>query len=101
MPDPLWKQAAVLAHRHGISKISQIAKLHYYALKKRVQSADREGAVGPQNGPTFVELPFPVSAPECILDLEHPRGGRMRIQVRGVPIPDLAALSRSFWGMES
>jgi hypothetical protein len=101
MPEPLWNQAAVLARRHGISRISRVAGLHYYALKKRVESPILERTTKSPDRPMFVELPLPVSVPECILELEPPRGGRMRIQVKGTPLPDLAALTRSFWGMES
>ena len=51
---------------------------------------------------TFVELPAPVQpgAGECILELEDPGGAKMRVHLKGVEAPDLAALSRSFWGGE-
>ena len=52
---------------------------------------------------TFVELasPAPASTRECILELEDPGGAKMRVHVKGVDAPDLAALSRSFWGIEA
>ena len=61
-----------------------------------------EGATaGSQPKSTFIELPI-LSAPslECSIELEHPRGRRMRIHVKGAALPDLAALSRTFWGMK-
>ena len=50
---------------------------------------------------TFLELAPPVSdgVGECILELEDPGGAKMRVHVKGVEAPDLAALSRSFWGI--
>ena len=37
---------------------------------------------------------------ECILELEDVAGAKMRIHIKGMEAPDLAALSRSFWGSE-
>ena len=103
MPDPLWWLAARLARQYGVARISRFAQLDYYSLKERLESLDRAGVAEPEKRPAFVELALPPAAPvpECIVELEHPRGGRMRIQVKGGGVPDLAALSRSFWGVES
>ncbi len=38
--------------------------------------------------------------PECIVELEHSDGAKMRIHLKGAEPADLAALSRSFWGVE-
>jgi len=50
---------------------------------------------------TFVELP-PVErsgAPECIVELEHPRGAKMRIRLTGRQSPEIVtALSQVFIG---
>jgi hypothetical protein len=48
---------------------------------------------------TFVELAAPTRADggECLVELEDGGGAKMRIHVQGVEIPDLVALSRSFW----
>lgn len=50
-----------------------------------------------------IELPLALrpSVPECIVELERPGHGRMRIEIKGAPAPDLGELSRSFWSMES
>ena len=47
----------------------------------------------------FWELPLPASAGdcECTLELEDAAGAKMRVHLKGVATPDLAALSRSFW----
>jgi hypothetical protein len=97
MPEPLWGLAARLARKHGVARISRFARLDYYTLKKRVGSSNRIQMVEADKKPAFVEVALPLSIPECIIELEHPRGARMRISVKGGAVPDLAALSRSFW----
>ena len=37
----------------------------------------------------------------CLMELEDAEGAKMRVRLQGVATPDLAALSRSFWGFES
>jgi len=102
MPEPLWALAASLARQHTVARIARLARLDYYTLKERLDSpvdspANQEGR------PAFVELPVSLCAPsaECIIEMEHPRGGRMRIQVKGGATPDFAALSHGFWSRES
>jgi hypothetical protein len=48
---------------------------------------------------TFVELPSPVqiASGECVLEVENAGGAKMRMHLKGVAMPDLAAISRSFW----
>lgn len=99
IPETLWASAVKAAGRYGLNPTAQALRLDYYSLKKRVEAAacrrasDREGVAA------FVELtPAPPSgSPECILELEGPGGAKMRVHLKGVEAPDLAALSRSFW----
>ncbi len=105
MPEPLWTLAANLAAHHGVAQVSRFLRLDYYSLKERVQPAERQAITAPESRstrPTFVELPS-WTAPavsECSIELEHPRGQRMRIHIRGAELPDLGALTRTFWGMK-
>jgi len=50
-----------------------------------------------------VELLTPSAAGsgECTIEVEGPRGGRLRVQLRGTPVPDLIALTRLMWGAEA
>ena len=97
IPETLWTAAAKAAGKYGLNPTAQALRLDYHALKKRVE------AVGnlPDGGAvtTFVELARPASggSRECILELEDPGGAKMRVHLKGVDAPDLAALSRSFW----
>ena len=103
MPAPLWSLAASLARRHGVARIARMARLDYYAVKERLEALNPEPGTETENRQAFVELPLPssVAVPECVVELEHPRGRRMHILVKGAPMPDLGALSRSFWSVES
>jgi hypothetical protein len=104
MPEPLWTLAANLAAQYGVAQVSRFLRLDYYSLKERVQPAERHAITVPESrssGPTFIELPS-LTAPalsECSIELEHPRGQRMRIHIKGALL-DLAALTRTFWGMK-
>lgn len=102
IPDALWTLAAQAARRFGVARVSRGARLDYYALKARVAALARQESAGPATGPGFLEftLPMVVPQPECTLELEHARGGRMRVQLKGAGIPDLAALIRAFRGSE-
>jgi hypothetical protein len=115
IPDSLWLSAAVSAGRYGLSKTANALRVNYYALQRRLAAkaaADRRAskkrmgrrtAAGDRperdGAAKFVELPF-FAAPdsgECYVEWEDARGGKMRVRLRGVGTPDVAALGRSFW----
>jgi len=96
MPAALWTAAIALARQHGLYPTARALRLDYGSLKKRrdAAGADRVSA------PTFVELPAarPTGLGSCVIDLEAPRGGRMRIEVTGVTVADLVTLTQVAWG---
>jgi len=96
MPDSLWSMAAQLARHHGVHRVARCLRLDYYSLKERVNGS--AGAGAPERRPTFIELPAFNSVPECAIELEHPRGSRMRIHLKGTALPDVAELTRAFCG---
>jgi len=91
------------ASTYGLNPTARVLGLDYYALKKRVETAAPGGGYNGGTVATFVELAPPASggSRECILEWEHPGGAKMRVHLKGMEAPDLAALSRSFWGMEA
>lgn len=99
IPETLWASAVRAAGQYGIHPTARALRLDYCSLKKRVEAAacrrppEREGVAA------FVELaPAPPAGPrECILEWEDPGGGKMRVHLKGIEAPDLAALSQSFW----
>jgi hypothetical protein len=105
IPDSLWGSAVKVAATYGISRTASVLGVDYYSLKKRVHEAAAasasDGSDGGRRGP-FVELAVAGSSghTECILELEDAGGAKRRVHFRGVEAPDLAALSRSLWGIE-
>ncbi len=101
IPESLWTSAVKLAGAYGLCRTARTLGLDYNALKKRIHSANPHDSSGPATA--FVELVPPQHAgvPECLVELEHPRGAKMRIHLRGTESPDLVALSRSFWDLET
>lgn len=103
IPEMLWTSAVKAAGKYGLHRTAQVLRLDYYALKKRVETVGSGSMSDGGTVATFVELAPPASGGscECILELEDPSGAKMRIHLKGVDVPDLAALSRSFWGVEA
>ena len=112
IPEPLWLSAVKLAADHGINRTATALGVDYYTLKKRMEekSVSRSRAAS-VNGAAFVELTAPavpvesaaagqMAARECILELENVAGSKLRIHLKGIEAPDVAALSRSLWGVE-
>ena len=104
IPQPLWTAAAKMARRHGVNRTARALRVNYYTLKERAENeASSASEPNEATAPTFVELAAPAAAStcECILELENVVGTRMRIQLRAIEVPDLAALARSFQGTGS
>ncbi len=103
MPEPLWTLAADAARQHGLARVARFLRLDYYSLKERTESLEQGRGPTPATKPTFIELtPLPVIAVcECTIEVEHPRGRKMRIHIKGAPMPDVTALSRTLWGVKS
>jgi hypothetical protein len=93
-----------MAKAYGINRTARALRIDYYSLKERVESEASSSGVSTRNtSSTFVELAAPAisSTCECLLELEDVAGAKMRIELKGVEVPDLVALSRSFWSVES
>ena len=96
IPASLWDSATEVAIEHGVSRTASLLKLDYYLLKKRVKDASSSGES------SFIELPsVPLSVmSECLIEWEDVAGARMRAQFKGPSLPDLLALSHSFWNAD-
>ena len=96
MPAALWAVAIALARQHGLYTTARALRLDYGSLKKRLGPAE----AGRVPSPAFVELPVarPAGLGPCVIDLEAPRGRRMRIEVTGVTVADLVTLTQAAWG---
>lgn len=109
IPAALWHLAAELAGAYGLCRTARVLRLDYPALKRHVEAAGRPSVSRPEPELAFVELTpsgrpsfsgIP-GAPECILECENVSGAKLRVQLKGVAVPDLIALSRSFWSAEA
>jgi hypothetical protein len=101
-----------MAHEYGLCRTSRALPVEYYSLKKRVEQESAAAGAAKDGAAvaTFVELVPPadrgiaatsMSGCEYTLELEDAGGARIRIHAKGLPSPDLAALSQSFWNRVS
>jgi hypothetical protein len=93
-----------MAGTYGLHRTSKALPVNYYTLKKRVKrEAAAAGASEGDAVATFIELapPTRVGSCECTLELEDADGATMRVHLKGIATPDLAALSRGFRRVES
>lgn len=96
IPEKFWNSAVGLARRYGLFQTAQTLRLDYGKLKRLMESPRPASKVPRSKGPAFVELfaPQAAGASECMLELESPRSGRLRIQWKGVAPPEVAGLIR-------
>lgn len=101
IPASLWASAVAVARRLGVYRTARMLHLESQKLKHLVTAASPASRV--PAAPAFVELLAPPAAGsgECTIEIEGPRGGRLRVQLRGAPVPDLVALSRVVCGSET
>jgi|SRR5919199_103671 hypothetical protein len=94
IPEPLWTAATTMARQHGLFRTTQILRLDYNALKKKLQAA---APASPP--PTFVELyPCPPARPpQGVLECEGPRGTKLRLPLAAFTPADLRDLIRALW----
>jgi hypothetical protein len=94
IPEGLWASAAAVAREHGVFQTAKVLRLEYGKLKRLAEAADQ--TLQPTAPTAFLELmPQGVSAPDCVIELEGPRG-KMRIQWKGITASDLAGFIRGW-----
>ncbi len=114
IPDPLWNSAVKLSATYGIHRTAKTLRLNPDSLKKHAASASGNGSrgqgksrqkeAGQEAATAFVEL-TPLERPgeaECIVELDHPRGAKMRIRLTGSQNAEVVtAVSQVFFGVGS
>jgi hypothetical protein len=85
------------AVKYGVYRTASTLKLDYNSLKRRLTASTGEG-VASSSPPAFIEFAVPGgSGPAgCIVEVERPGGAKLRVELRGSGIPDLAELVRRF-----
>jgi carbohydrate-selective porin OprB len=97
IPEELWRAAAELAGTNGIWRTAQALRLNNNELKQRVLD-DRGASDDGRARSGFIELPQtdPGKSGGCVIELEDRLGTRLRVELPGWAVPDLAALAREF-----
>ena len=100
IPEDLWASAVMLSPEHSLCKISQALGLSYTDLKERVKKS-LETSNTCRTSPALDFIPIDLSAPtnsaECIVEMEHHNGNKMRMHFKGKADLDLQSFAESFW----
>ncbi len=98
IPVELWSAAVMLSHKHSIHKISRGLSLSHAELKKRVASAQTQRTYSSDPSRDFIALDMPqINSAECIIEMEHRSGNKMRMHFKGGVDLDLQSFAESFW----
>jgi hypothetical protein len=108
LPEELWAAAGEIAMRRGLDITARALRLDSNNLKKRMgQPADQPKAKRGrpkktlEAAPTaFMELLAPIAsaAASCIVEVESVRGGKLRMELKGLATSEIAQLLHSFAG---
>lgn len=99
VPESLWSLAVPAAKAHGIYRVSQVLRVNYQGLKRRVADAKPVSRPEESSSP-FVEfdLSRSFSPTECLIQLEDHKGSKMTIRHTGSSSLDAIALCDVFFG---
>ena len=112
LPEELWAAAAKLARRDGIEATAQALDVDRPSLQKWTDrfepraaskaaqastpaSAARTRACGARLRGTAGGR-TPVAAASCLVEVESPRGAKLRLELKAIPTSELAELIRAF-----
>ncbi len=110
LPEELWAAAAKLARRDGIEATARVLEVDRPSLQKwadrfepRAQAQQRKVPVQRRARkrvpavPAFVELlAETTSATSCLVEVESPKGGKLRLELKAIRSSELAELIRAF-----
>jgi hypothetical protein len=96
LPESLWQAAVELAGQYGVHAVARPLRLDYTRLKQRLSGIPNRPRKAAK--PAFLELigSGVATLPECIIEFESPRGGKMRVQWKAAVPPDWAGLLRAW-----
>lgn len=98
IPESLWRLAVRLASRHGVSRTAGALGVDYYTLKQRAEAAAAPAA--PAGGPAFIELPPAAVGKQCLFEVDHSAGARLRVQLLGYDANEIGMLAHRLWSVE-
>ncbi|MDO8942769.1 MAG: hypothetical protein Q7U75_06270 [Desulfobacterales bacterium] len=88
-----------LARVHGINQTARTLGLKYDSLKKHLEGTASDAGDRTPRPPDFLELlpgGLTSPSPECTIEWEDGHGGKMRMHVKGIGVPDLVSFARLF-----
>ncbi len=108
LPEELWRAAAEIAGRRGMNLVCRCLRLDANSLKKwmgkrvsgpRPKHARRKRLAMTPTA-SFMELLTPATgvAASCIVEVESQRGGKLRLELKGVATSEIAQLIHGFAG---
>ena len=99
IPPDVWNAAVRCATKYGLCPTARALGLDYNSLKRRM-TASESASPAPEDRPAFLELPVPPGNGPAgvILEVERPGGAKLRVELWGSWVPDLADLARRFAG---
>jgi hypothetical protein len=107
LPEELWAAAAELVQRDGIDVTAQALDVDKPSLRKWTDRLQPRRQPRPRRSPpkqranampSFVELLATGSstATSCLVEVESPRGGKLRLELKAIATSQLAELIRAF-----
>jgi hypothetical protein len=107
LPEDLWLAAAEIGRRRGMNLVCRFLRLDANSLKKwmgqdsRPTKAKRKARKHNAEAPAhFVELFTPAASggSSCMVEVDSPSGGKLRLEWRGVSASEVTQLIRTFAG---
>ena len=107
LPEELWAAAAELVQRDGIDATARALDVDKPSLRKWAERLHPQRRPRPRRSPpkrrrnampAFVELLASGSstATSCLVEVESPRGGKLRLELKAIETSQLAELIRAF-----
>jgi hypothetical protein len=98
IPEELWEAAVTLNPEYSVHKISRGLSLSHADLKERIASTKTRSAHSSNLSHGFVAIDIPpMHSAECIIEMEHRTGNKMRMHFKGTIDLDLQSFAESFW----
>ena len=98
IPEELWDAAVTLNPEYSVHKISRGLSLSHADLKKRIAATETRSAYSSDLSHDFVAIDIPqMHSAECIIEMEHHTGNKMRMHFKGTVDLDLQSFAESFW----
>ncbi len=107
LPEELWRAAAEIARHRGMSVVCRSLRLDANSLKKwmgqdsKSAKAKRKARKQTTEAPAhFVELFTPAASggSSCMVEVESPQGGKLRLEWKSVSASEVTQLIRTFAG---